>query len=68
MALLAAVAPRGTGKLPVVFILVAVNAKRIFDFELRIFSRRGVAGSTLDLGMRKDQGKSGLRVIGRNKR
>lgn len=66
--LLAAVAPRSTSKLPLVFILVAVDAKSIFDFELRIFSRQGVAGSTLYLRMRKDQRKSGFRVIGRNER
>jgi hypothetical protein len=64
MALLAAVTPRGGSELSLVFILVAVNAKRIFDLVLRRLSRRSVAGSALDLGMRKDQGKSGLRVIG----
>ena len=63
VALFAAISPGSPGKLPVVFILVAIHAERILDLESSRLSGWSVAGRTLHLGMRKHQWKSRLRVI-----
>src|ERR1039457_624453 len=63
VALLAAISPRSPGKLPFVFILVAIHTERVLDFESGHLSSGNVAGRTLHLGMRKYQWKSGLSMI-----
>lgn len=68
VALFATVLPGSAGKLPVVFILVTIHAKRKLDLVPRILSCRNMAGSALDRFMRKGQRKAGLRVIGHAER
>lgn len=63
VALLAAVAPRLTRELALMFIAMAVNAGRELDFEFRCGSRQCVASSAANIGMRKIERETGLRMI-----
>ena len=63
MTLLATVFPWRAGELALVYILVAIDALRKLDLELRFLSCRNVAGGALDLSMWKYQGEAGLGVI-----
>lgn len=63
MALIAAVAPRRRGKLPIVFILVAIEAGCELDFVAGRLAGRSMTVGALDLGVRRDQRKLGFGVI-----
>ena len=61
--LLAAIIPGRPSKLPFMLILVAINAKCVFDLEPRIVAGWYVTLGALDRRVRKDQGKARLRVV-----
>lgn len=64
VALLAAIAPGRPSKLPLMLVLVAVDALRKFDFEFRLFARRDVTRFAFDGRVREGEWETGLCVIG----
>ena len=65
MALLAAIVPRGGGKLPVVLILVAIDAARKTHLEFCVLPRRRMTRSACYRRMRERKRESSLCMIGR---
>ena len=63
VALFASVVPGGSGELSFVFVHVAIDAKREFDFEACVVSGRYMAGGALHRSVRKRQRESSLRMV-----
>ena len=64
VALLAAIPPRRTRELPLMFIGVTIEALCEFDFELRVVASRHVARCAFHVRMGKDQRETCLCVVG----
>jgi len=68
VAVFASIVPGRSRELPLVLILVAVDAERVLDFELRVFAGWHMTGRALHFCMGKDEGKTRLCVIGNRER
>ena len=54
---------RDPGKLPCMFVLMTIDTERELDLERSVLAGRNVTRGTLYLRVRKDQRKSGLRMV-----